>query len=222
MGGSVMMPSFTSIVENEKYTVGCTGQAVWVGDKSDTVLAKFKDMRYAYMAAISPSGDIFVVKSVEGELAVYSFESVSLVKKFRFSKVNCAQDGGFCFSLDGKYLLNVEQHAPHSAISVYDTVDFSLVARLTVDDSMMLSHIQQVDGTYYVLGRLRDGDAFGFVAQYKNDEICNMFGITEAEVAFYEKHLYQTMFGSYLNDGEEIKFIQTLGGLWEFYRKKGE
>lgn len=217
-----MMPSFTSIVENEKYTVGCTGQAVWIWDKSDTVLAKFKDMRYAYMAAISPSGDIFVVKSVEGQLAVYSFEPVSLVKKFRFSKVDCAQDGGFCFSLDGKFFSNLEQHVPHSAISVYDTADFSLVANLTVDDSMMLTHIQQIDGAYYVLGRLRDDDASGFVAKYRDNEICDVFKITEAETVFYEKHLHQTMFGSQLNDGEEIKFIHTLGELWEFYRKKGE
>ena len=80
------MPRFKSIIENEKYGVGCTGQTVWVWDKNDTVIAKFKDLIYAYRAAFSPRGDIFVVKSTEAWLAVYSLETMSLIKKFRFSK----------------------------------------------------------------------------------------------------------------------------------------
>ena len=101
------MPSFYSIIENESFRIGCTGQAVWVLDKTDAVLAKFKDLIYAYRAAISPRGDLLVVKGGQGRLAVYSLKELSLIKKFRFSKVNHGQDDGFCFSPDGKQLPNM-------------------------------------------------------------------------------------------------------------------
>ena len=80
------MPLFKSIIKNENYSIGCTGQTVWVWDKNDTVIAKFKDLIYAYRALISPRGDIFIVRSNDGRLAVYSLENLLLIKKFRFSK----------------------------------------------------------------------------------------------------------------------------------------
>ena len=219
------MPRFKSIIENEKYGVGCTGQTVWVWDKNDTVIAKFKDLIYAYRAAFSPRGDIFVVKSAEAWLAVYSLETMSLIKKFRFSKAHYAQDDSFCFSPDGKYLLNVERYGDdlHSAIAVYNTSDFSLSSRLIVDECMMLSHIQQVGGEYYLLGFMRDSDgviSYGFVAKYKDDEICDIMKITNAEREFYNEHLDQTMFGLWLDDKMQIKRVHTLADLWSYYSPK--
>lgn len=207
------MPRFQGIIENEKYTIGCTGQTVWVWDKNDTVLTKFKDLIYADRAAISPCGDIFVVKSVAGRLAVYSLETLSLRQKIRFSRVNVSQDDGFCFSPDGKYFLNVERQEDdlHSAISIYNTSDFSLVSRTLLGEDLMISHIQEVEGEYYVLG-------FDFVAKYKNNEICDIRRVTSAEQEFYWEHLNQTMFGMMLDDGQEIKAVHTLRDLWE-YRK---
>ena len=219
------MPRFKSIIENEKYSVGCTGQTVWVWDKSDTVLAKFKDLIYANKAVFSPTRDTFVVKSTEGRLAVYSLETMSLIKKFRFSKVSYSQDDGFCFSPDGKYFLNVERHGDdlHSAISVYDASDFSLSSRLTVDESMMIEHIQEALGEYYVLGFLRGDDGVitcGFVAKYGNGEICDVMKISDAEREFYWEHLYQTMFGYRLDDGQKVKKVHTLADLWTYYSQK--
>ena len=65
------MPQFKSIVKNERYSIGCTGQTVWVWDKNNTVIAKFKDLFYAYRAMISPRGDIFIVRSNEEKLIRY-------------------------------------------------------------------------------------------------------------------------------------------------------
>ena len=102
------MKNFWGFTTNGKYSVGCTGQTVYLYDKNGNELAKFKDIIYAYTPMISPDGTLFVVKSTEGRLAVYSLETFSLIKKFRFSKVDGAQDDGFCFSPNGKFFINIE------------------------------------------------------------------------------------------------------------------
>ena len=89
------MKNFLGYASNGEYSVGCTGQTVYLFNKDGNELAKFKDLKYAYSPIISPDGKIFVVKSTEGRIAVYSLESVSLIKKFRFSKVNGSQDDNF-------------------------------------------------------------------------------------------------------------------------------
>ncbi len=142
------MPRFKSIIENEKYSVGCTGQTVWVWDKNDTVLAKFKDLIYAHKAVFSPTRDIFVVKSTQGRLAVYSLETMSLVKKFRFSKVQYSQDDGCCFSPDGRYFLNVERQGDdlHSVISV---ILSRIFGRITVKNNNMKASFMTCFFIYY-------------------------------------------------------------------------
>ena len=47
------MKNFWSYIENGKYSIGCTGQTVYVYDQNGTELAKFKDLPYAYKAAFS-------------------------------------------------------------------------------------------------------------------------------------------------------------------------
>lgn len=219
------MPRFCSIIENEDYRVGCTGQTVWVWDKNDTVIAKFKDLIYVSQVAISPLGNMFVAKSTDGRLAVYSLETLSLIKKFRFSKVKYSQDDGFCFSSDGKYFLNVERQGDdlHSAISIYDTSGFSLISRIFLGENMMIEHIQQVNGEYYVLGFMRGDDkviTYNFVAKFIDNVICDIKKITKNESEFYCQHLYQTVFGLWLDEGQEIKIVHTLGELWAFYSCK--
>ena len=39
-------PSFWSLISNGEYTVGTTGQTVYVYDSNNTELAKFKDLKY--------------------------------------------------------------------------------------------------------------------------------------------------------------------------------
>ena len=219
------MPRFYNIIENENFQIGCTGETVWVLDKSDTVLAKFKDLSYAYRAAISPRGDLLAVKGGQGRLAIYSLKELSLIKKFRFSKVNYGQDDGFCFSSDGKYLLNIERHDDdlHSAISVYDTADFSLVSRVSQGKNMMIEHIQEVDGNYYVLGFLR-GDDLVFqsycIAKYENGCICDAFEITETEHDLYRKDLDHLVFGELNDDFKGADPVHTIGELWAYKKQR--
>ena len=194
------MKKFWSYIENDQYSIGCTGQAVFVYDKSGNELAKFKDLPYAYKPAFSPLGNIFVVKTTEGRLAVYSLESLSLIKKFRYSKVDGAQDDGFCFSSDGKYFINIERQGDelHSAISVYNTADFTRASQLLLGDRMTASHIEPADGEYYILGYMRGADGVMsdcYVGKFANNEIKDIQMISEQEHEFYTNYLNLKLMG---------------------------
>lgn len=228
------MRNFISYIKNDKYAIGCTGQTVYVYDNEGAELAKFKDLPYAYMSAISPNGDIFVVKTTEGRLAVYSLETLSLIKKFRYSKVNCAQDDGFCFSSDGRYLVNLERQGDdlHSAVSVYETKDFSRVSQLLLDENMMVSHIELADGEYYILGFMRGADfviTSGFVGKFASGQIQDLLLISEQEHEFYENYLNLKMmgftekaYGDYFS--VSLKKLRSsdhsLIKLWKYYNSK--
>ncbi len=189
------MKKFWGYDTNGSFSVGCTGQTVYVYDESGNEIGKFKDIRYGYTPMISPDGTLFVVKSTDGRLAVYSPETLSLIKKFRFSKVAGAQDDGFCFSPDGKRFINIERQKDdlHVAVSVYDTVDFALVERVVLSDTVMVEHIE-FDGAanaYYVLGFVRGADGVidhGFVAPFEDDRLENMTALPDKEFDFYRRY----------------------------------
>lgn len=187
------MKKFWGYTSNDSFSIGCTGQTVYLYDKDGNELGKFKDIAYGYAPMISPDispdGTLFVVKSTEGRLAVYSLVTFSLIKKFRFSKVAEAQDDGFCFSPDGKFFLNLERQKDslHSAISVYDTSDFSLVDQVSLGDDVMLNHIEydKAANTYYVLGFKRNvNHNICFVAEFVESQIKNLTAISENEYFF--------------------------------------
>lgn len=228
------MRTFISYVKNDKYAIGCTGQTVYVYDSEGTEIAKFKDLPYADKSAISPNGDVFVVKTTEGRLAVYSLETLSLIKKFRYSKVNCAQDDGFCFSSDGRYFINIERQGDdlHSAVSVYDIGDFSRVSQLLLDENMTVSHIELADGEYYVFGFIRGTDRVmtnGFVGKFANGQIKDILPISEQEYEFYCDYLYLKMmgftkkaYGDYFSVSlEKLRnSAHSLAKLWNYYNDK--
>lgn len=231
------MPSFWSFIGNEKYNIGCTGQTVYLYNKSGEEIKKFKDLPYAYTAAISPKGDIFVVKTTEGRLAVYSFDPPALIKKFRFSKVDASQDDNFCFSSDGTKFYNIERHIDscETALSIYDTKDFSLKKRILNNDfSVVLSSIEYCSSTeeIYLLGFYRndDGVAFKyFVSKLKDDRLSDVVLISEREFDFYQAYIDLQMTGfskkaydwSYFDmDVEELtKSDHSLSKLWSYYYK---
>ena len=229
------MKKLWSYIENDKYGVGCTGQTVYLYDKNGTELKKFKDLPYAYKSAFSPLGNIFVIKTTEGRLAVYSLETSSLIKKFRYSKVNGAQDDGFCFSSDGKYFINVERQGDslHSAISVYDTNNFMRISQLLFGDKVTASHIELTDDEYYVLGFMRGNDGVlsdCYVGKFANNEIKDVKIISEREYKFYNDYLDLKLMGftekAYEWSHFEISLDKlrsagySLAKLWKYYNEK--
>ena len=54
MNGGEIMKNFVGFTSNGEYSVGCTGQTVYLYDKDSKELAKFKDLRFAYSPMISP------------------------------------------------------------------------------------------------------------------------------------------------------------------------
>ena len=180
------MRSFWSYITNGKYSIGCTGQTVYLYDENNNEITKFKDIKYAYTPMFSPDGKLFLVKSTDGRLAVYSLETFSLIKKFRFSKVNFSQDDGFCFSPDGSLFLNIERHNGTASliIAIYNTDDFSLVKQVLLNNNMTVTHIEYDHSTndYYVLGFINENR---FVAKFIDYEIKNITYITEKEFEFY-------------------------------------
>ena len=190
------MPRFVSFIENEKFRIGCTGQTVYLYDNAGNELAKFRDLSYAYTPLISPNGNIFVVKTTDGRLAVYSLcGEPRLIKKFRFSKVDGSQDDNFCFSPDGKYLYDIERHGESyiSALSIYDTDTFELIKRLFENDpSVVLTAVEADEATaaVYLLGYLRNNESDEsitrrcFIGILNNDEITQTVDISEDEGDF--------------------------------------
>jgi WD40 repeat protein len=188
------MKQFWSLVSNDRFKVGCTGQAVHVWDQEGRELAKFKDLIYAYDCAISPKGDQFVVVTTEGCMAVYSFETCSLIKKFRFLKKDCGSSEHFCFSPDGLAFYSVENHinSLRTILSVYDTRAFTLKKKILGDDpNLVLSSIEydKPSDTIFLLGYFRDQNSGVatrfFVAKLINDELKDLLYISEKEHQFY-------------------------------------
>jgi hypothetical protein len=227
---------FWGYASNNKFSVGCTGQTVFLYDKNGNELGKFKDIIYGYTPMISPDGKLFVVKSTEGRLAVYSLQTFSLIKKFRFSKVDGAQDDGFCFSIDGKLFFNLERHQDslHSAISVYNTTDFSLANQVLLGENMMLDHIEfdTATNSYYVLGFIRGDNrvmAYGFVAKFEDNQINHITAISENEYDFYRSYKHLEIMGfsekayqwSYIDcELDKLKTTShTLANLYMHYNK---
>lgn len=223
------MKKFWSYIENGSYCVGCTGQMVYVYDKEGNELAKFKDLPYAYTPAFSPNGDLFIVKTTEGRLAVYATATLSLIKNFRYSKVDCSQDDGFCFSPDGKYFINLERHGDSTCngISVYDTADFSRRAHTLLDKNMGVSQIEAADGEYYVLGFFRNEYLEFFVGKYAEGEVKDLLRISQQEHDLYDMYLRLNANGftekayrwSYCEMPlEKIKYADlSLAKLWQQY-----
>lgn len=229
------MKKFVGFSSNREYSVGCTGQTVYLYDKEGNELARFKDLIYAYSPRISPDGKIFAVKSTEGRLAVYSLEERSLIKKFRFSKVDGSQDDNFCFSPDGKELYNVERHGDSckTALSVYDTSDFSLKKRILGDDyDLVLSAVEysENENRVFLLGFMREprsGVAYKFfVGELIDDSLQNIVYISRNEYEFYvdcknfEIHPFSVFDGYTPDEVDRIKKSKhSLVNLWKHYSK---
>jgi WD40 repeat protein len=191
------MRSFWGYTENENFKVGCTGQTTYVYDKNDNELARFKkDILYGYLPMFKPNSNILVVKSNEGRLAIYNLNTLSLVKKFRYTSVVGGCDNSMCFSKDGKLFYNIESHIEcYTRLTVYDAETFEPKKRLfeETEDEQILDHIEcdKENGNIYMLGFIRGVDREfhkPFVAQLKNDKLINKTNISYSEYEYLESY----------------------------------
>ena len=140
------MRKFWGYTENENFRVGCTGQTTYVYDKNNNELARFKkDILYGYLPMFKPNSNILVVKSNEGRLAIYNLDTLSLVKKFRYTSVVGGCDNSMCFSKDGKLFYNIESHIEcYTRLTVYDAETFEPIKRLFegTEDEQILDHVE--------------------------------------------------------------------------------
>lgn len=226
-------PPFWSLISNGEHIVGCTGQTVYVYDINNNLLAKFPKHKYVYTAAFSPAGDMFAVKSVEGYLAFYSLEDYTLLKKFRFSKVDGSQDDGYCFNSDGTEFYNIERqiNSCRTALSIYSTTDFSMKKQLFLENSNIV--LQQIEYDYetdcfYIMGFFRrDKDNPNiryFVAKLIDDKIADQIIVNIKEynecIAYLEtlkmgsSKMAMEYFKSNKINVSEIN-IMTISTLWD-------
>lgn len=191
------MKNFWSYISNGKYSVGTTGQTVYLYDENGNEIRKFKDIKYGYTPMFSPDGKLLIVKSTIGQIAVYSLETFDLIKKFRFSKVDGAQDDGFCFSPDGKELYNIERHIDSckSRLSVYDTKTFGLKRQLLDDDinlSISVIEYDEITEAYYILGFFRDNEtgvlSQCFVSKLEDNILSEIVFVSEGEYDLYQSY----------------------------------
>ncbi len=102
------MPNFWSYITRGKYSVGCTGQTVYVYEDGQEVFRQ-KGFLYTYQCCVSPDLEYFALKSSMGLIYIYSLKELTLPKKLRVAKSELTQDEKFTFSLSGKELISVVQ-----------------------------------------------------------------------------------------------------------------
>ncbi len=187
------MRSFDFFTFNEKFFIGSNGQTIYVYDNEENEVIRFKDLIYVNGLAISPNGKTLAVRSCDGRLAFYSLEKLELIKKYRFSKIDYAQDGNFVFSKNGDFLYNVERidNEFTSRISIYETKTFSLIKQVpNTFENTLYDAIEYDNQTkkYYLIGYERNDVTYKhnyFVCEFKNDSLINKYSITENEWDYY-------------------------------------
>ena len=182
------------VVRSPKYTVQCTprGRKVYVYNELDEEIAVFQDMAHTVQCLISPDQTQIALRSICGTVAIYSTADMSLTKKFRYG--SDGQDGGFCFSFDGKRLFVVESVCKNDLLYArlvsYDTASY---AEKRVDferlDVELLNVSQgQKEDELLLLGYKRNKDGIGFLhflAKTEDGEIKDIRYFKDQETAFF-------------------------------------
>lgn len=216
------MPRFWGYISNGQYSIGCTGQTVYVYDSKGTELAKFKDIKYGYTPLFSPNGEKFVVKSTEGRLAIYSLTEMRLLKKFRFTKDDGGQDYNMCFSPDGTLFYNVEVHPKPGkpgritfSIGIYETDNFTLLKHLFLNDTAIDPIAVEWDtesNTLYILAKYKQEDEHNsaVVAILEEGTLCDPYRISKKEYEFYRGYLHTAGMG-FTKQSKEWSSLKYLG-----------
>lgn len=184
------MRKFWTYIKNDDFYVGCSGQTVYIYDKNENELAKFKDIKYGYDAAFSPTENILAVKSTEVWLAFYSLDSMKLIKKVRLRKPNSQpQDQGFTFSPDGSLFYNIEyQDDLMTHIVVYETENFTEANRFFEGEKFVFEQIEFEAQRCYLIGyeRLRNRNKY-FIAEFSDNKLFNLKEVDEKKLYYIVK-----------------------------------
>lgn len=207
---------------NEKFNVYCNGSTVYVYDKNDNELARFKDVPYAYRAKFMPHTNILVVKSTTGYLAIYDLNTLTLLKKIVVTQIG-AQDEGFAFTPDGKYFCNIEKPVSslHTQVTVYRTTDFKRIATLFQNNKVVNFKAIEFDenNKCYVLGFIRNDEGFydyGFFGNLEEKGLTNAKKLSKDDFDYIRAFKYWEDFGftekefensNQLKDKENIAYI---------------
>ena len=183
-------------------------------------MATFRDIPHAYTPLFSPDGKQLAVKSTEGRMAVYDLEQLTLLKKFRFSKVDGAQDDNFCFSPDGRFLYNIERYPDNlrTRIGVYDTRDYSAAAYwLAEDPTLLVAAIECApDGTLFILGEKSPApdmeSDYYFVAKLNGGRLAEETEIRKNTFWFYREYIDLKMSGFTEKEYENLLYHKKKDG----------
>lgn len=211
------MRKFWSYISNGEYFVGCTGETVYIYDANGGELARFKDIKYAYHPIFSPEGNTLLVKSTGAYFAVYSLYTLSLKHKIRYSNVDGSQDDGYTFSLDGAHFYNIERqnNSCNSAISVYDTSNFSRINIYLAEDEDINPDFIEYDktGNLFVLGFCRGENGVfchGFIAKFSEAQ-----GLTDTYKLSYDDYRFYHNFKNLERSGFTDKAKQWSGFFYD-------
>lgn len=192
------MRKFWTYIKNNDFSVGCSGQTVYVYDKNENEVAKFNDIKYAYDAAFSPTKNILSVKSTDVWLAFYSLDSMKLIKKVRLRKPNSQpQDQGFAFSLDGNLFYNIEyQNDLTTNIVVYETENFTEIDRFFEGKKIVFHQIEFEDRHCYLTGFERMGNRNKyFITEFSDNKLLRLKEVDEKSFDYINKCKYLELRG---------------------------
>ncbi len=212
---------FRLFVTNGIYSVGCNGQTLFFY-KYDEEVKCIKDLIYVNFLALSPDNDTLGIKSCDGRLAFYSLSQQKLIKKFRFSKIDYAQDGNCLFLPNGDFA-NIESIDSEFTqyISFYSANDFSLITRFPEQFENVHYYFIEYDkesDACFLHGYDRHDDNFKhgyFVGKLLNNKLDKCY-ITEHESEFYLKYLNFTNFRS---EEDLCNQKHSLAKLYRYYKE---
>lgn len=167
-----LMKKYQGYAQSENFKVGLNGKTVYIFDNDENELARFQDAPYMYRGKFIPNTNTLVVKSTSGWLLFYDLDSLTLIKKIRFSNIG-SQDGNFAITQDGKYLYNIESpnYSTRTQLTKYDLETLKpLITSFHNSETIFLKYVEISNEFIFLFGFMRDDKGikdYGFISQYK-------------------------------------------------------
>ena len=188
-----MSVNFTLITQN--YQIEFNGSAINIIDiRSNKLISKFKDLKFAYRGILHPSHNSFIAKSNDGALASYSLSTMKLLSKYKKRGLRAPQDGPFCFDLKGNFL-NIEYNPKtlQNTVVVHDGITLEEKYRCFDSENFIFNVIKYdiEKGRIYLVGfeRLQANDHPKIENRYF-EMLCNEQKIIQKDYITRKKYDY--------------------------------